>query len=275
MLKAGIGWNQLSQDLLGVSDARCGRRMRTWTEVGVRPAVHEMRLADLRAAGALDLDQCAVDGSHVRALKGGHVGLSPIDQGQPDSKHHLIVATHGIPLQVTLFGGSRNDITPTASPGGLDPTNPWAAWPAPAQALRVVRRSWLRPRQAPAPGACSRDHSSDCPLRSRPRFRTGPAPLDGGTRLRTAALLQAATHSMGTPSRPTPSAAIAGLRADLPSTAHRIVKRVLMAEPLPPPYHRLQIRDMPGPSFTYNLLSSVLQYFREFIKVGESRLTIK
>ncbi len=71
MLKTGLGWNQLPQDLLGVSGVTCWRRMRDWTEAGVWPAAHEMLLAELRAAGALDLDRCAVDGSHVRALKGG------------------------------------------------------------------------------------------------------------------------------------------------------------------------------------------------------------
>lgn len=106
-----IVWNQLFHDLLGVSGVRCWRRVRAWTETGVWPAVHEVWLTDLRAAGALDPDQCAVDGSHVRALKGGHGGLSPVDRGQPNSKHHLIVDTHGIPLQVTLTGGNRNDIT--------------------------------------------------------------------------------------------------------------------------------------------------------------------
>ena len=49
----------------------CWRRLRDWTEAGVWPALHELLLAQLRAAGGLDLDRCAVDGSHVRALKGG------------------------------------------------------------------------------------------------------------------------------------------------------------------------------------------------------------
>ena len=71
VLKTGLGWNQLPRDLLGVSGVTCWRRMRDWTEAGVWPAVHEVLLAELRAAGALDLDRCAVDGSHVRALKGG------------------------------------------------------------------------------------------------------------------------------------------------------------------------------------------------------------
>ena len=71
VLKTGLGWNQLPRELLGVSGVTCWRRMRDWTEAGVWPAVHEMLLGELRAAGALDLDRCAVDGSHVRALKGG------------------------------------------------------------------------------------------------------------------------------------------------------------------------------------------------------------
>jgi hypothetical protein len=48
-----------------------GRRMRDWTEAGVWPALHELLLGELRAAGALDLEHAAVDASHVHALNGG------------------------------------------------------------------------------------------------------------------------------------------------------------------------------------------------------------
>jgi hypothetical protein len=41
------------------------------TQAGVWPALHELLLVELRATDRLDLDRCAVDGSHVRALKGG------------------------------------------------------------------------------------------------------------------------------------------------------------------------------------------------------------
>jgi hypothetical protein len=43
--------------------------LRDWTAAGVWPALHEQLLAQLRALGELDLNRCAVDGSHVRALK--------------------------------------------------------------------------------------------------------------------------------------------------------------------------------------------------------------
>ncbi len=71
VLKTGIAWNQLPTSLVGCSGITCWRRLRNWTEAGVWPALHELLLAELRGAGKLDLDCCAVDGSHVRALKGG------------------------------------------------------------------------------------------------------------------------------------------------------------------------------------------------------------
>jgi hypothetical protein len=55
----------------------CWRRLRDWTAAGGWPALHELLLAELRAAGKLDLDRCAVDGSHIRALKGGTTSAPP------------------------------------------------------------------------------------------------------------------------------------------------------------------------------------------------------
>ena len=71
VLKNGISWNQLPTAAFGVSGVTCWRRMRDWTEAGVWPALHELLLAELRAADWLDPDRCAVDSSHVHALKGG------------------------------------------------------------------------------------------------------------------------------------------------------------------------------------------------------------
>jgi transposase len=71
VLKTGIAWNQLPASLVGCSGVTCWRRLRDWTEAGVWPVLHERLLAQLRGLGELDLEVCAVDGSHVRALKGG------------------------------------------------------------------------------------------------------------------------------------------------------------------------------------------------------------
>ena len=77
VLKTGIAWHQLPTSLVGCSGVTCWRRLRDWTEAGVWPALHEMLLAELRATGQLELDRCAVDGSHVRALKGGPTSDPP------------------------------------------------------------------------------------------------------------------------------------------------------------------------------------------------------
>jgi transposase len=71
VLKTGISWNHLPTALVGCSGATCWRRLRDWIEAGVWPALHEQLLAQPRAAGGLDLEGCAVDGSHIRALNGG------------------------------------------------------------------------------------------------------------------------------------------------------------------------------------------------------------
>jgi len=77
VLKTGIAWNQLPTGVVGCSGITCWRRLRDWTEAGVWPALHELLLAELRAAGELDLEICSVDGSHVRALKGGTTSARP------------------------------------------------------------------------------------------------------------------------------------------------------------------------------------------------------
>ncbi|CAL9340913.1 hypothetical protein SUDANB15_00260 [Streptomyces sp. enrichment culture] len=48
----------------------CWRRLAEWTKASVWPRLHEALLARLRGADALDFSRTAVDGSHIRALKG-------------------------------------------------------------------------------------------------------------------------------------------------------------------------------------------------------------
>jgi transposase len=48
----------------------CWRRLAEWTEASVWPRLHEVLLAELRRANVLDFSRAAVDGSHIRALKG-------------------------------------------------------------------------------------------------------------------------------------------------------------------------------------------------------------
>jgi transposase len=88
------------------------RRLRDWQAAGVWDRLHRELLRRLNARGRLDWSAGVVDGSHIRALRGGPLtGRSPVDRARTGSKHHLIVDRHGVPLAATLTGGHRNDVT--------------------------------------------------------------------------------------------------------------------------------------------------------------------
>jgi transposase len=112
VLYTGVPWEFLPQELGFGSGMTCWRRLRDWHQAGVWQRLHESLLAELHAADALDWSKAVIDGSHVRALKGGpKTGPSPVDRARTGSKHHLITEAHGIPLAVSLTGGNRNDVT--------------------------------------------------------------------------------------------------------------------------------------------------------------------
>lgn len=71
VLRKGVAWRDVPSAVVGCSGVTAWRRLRDWTEAGVWPRLHAELLTELRGAALLDLDDCAVDSSHVRALKGG------------------------------------------------------------------------------------------------------------------------------------------------------------------------------------------------------------
>ena len=71
VLYTGIAWEHLPHELGFGSGMTCWRRLRDWNDAGVWQRLHETLLAELHAAGALDWSRAVVDGSHVRAMKGG------------------------------------------------------------------------------------------------------------------------------------------------------------------------------------------------------------
>ena len=71
VLYTAIPWEFLPQELGFGSGMTCWRRLAEWQEAGVWQRLHELLLAELRAADKLDWSKAVIDGSHVRALKGG------------------------------------------------------------------------------------------------------------------------------------------------------------------------------------------------------------
>jgi transposase len=70
VLCKSVSWRDVPAEQVGCSGVTAWRRLRDWTEAGVWPRLHEVLLAELRKEGLLEMDDAAIDGSHVRALKG-------------------------------------------------------------------------------------------------------------------------------------------------------------------------------------------------------------
>ena len=70
VLHTGIAWQQLPQELEYGSGMTCWRRLKEWQQAGVFQALHNRLLAQLRAAGRLDLSRAVCDSASLRALLG-------------------------------------------------------------------------------------------------------------------------------------------------------------------------------------------------------------
>ncbi len=70
MLDTGIAWRRLPPELGFGGGSACHRRMDEWQRAGVWKRLHELLLAELRAAGEIEWARAVADSSHVQAKKG-------------------------------------------------------------------------------------------------------------------------------------------------------------------------------------------------------------
>lgn len=71
VLKTGIPWEYLPQELGWGCGMTAWRRLEAWQKKGVWKAVHETLLAHLQSADKIDWSRVVVDSSSIRALHGG------------------------------------------------------------------------------------------------------------------------------------------------------------------------------------------------------------
>ena len=70
VLRTGIGWEYLPQEMGCGSGMTCWRRLRDWQQAGVWQKLHRVLLAKLRAADRIDWRRAAVDSATIRAVGG-------------------------------------------------------------------------------------------------------------------------------------------------------------------------------------------------------------
>ncbi len=70
VLRTGIPWEQLPQEMGCGSGMTCWRRLHEWQQAGVWQRLHEVLLARLHEAGRIDWSRAVVDSSHLPAVLG-------------------------------------------------------------------------------------------------------------------------------------------------------------------------------------------------------------
>jgi transposase len=109
VLKTGISWELLPQELGCGSGMTCWRRLRDWNRAGVWERLHREMLQRLADRGQIDWS-CLVGFGERAGQKGGEAtGPNPTDRGKPGSKRHVIVDRGGIPLAGVLSAANVHD----------------------------------------------------------------------------------------------------------------------------------------------------------------------
>src|SRR5687768_2734004 len=70
VLKTGIQWESLPQEMGCGSGMTCWRRLRDWQRAGVWAALHRVLLQRLADAGRIDWSRASADGARVPAKRG-------------------------------------------------------------------------------------------------------------------------------------------------------------------------------------------------------------
>lgn len=71
VLREGIRWQSLPNEMGCGSGSTCWRRFRHWTAAGVWTKAHHQMLEALGSQGMLNLEREVIDSASTRALKGG------------------------------------------------------------------------------------------------------------------------------------------------------------------------------------------------------------
>jgi transposase len=180
VLKTGIPWEDLPQEMGCGSGMTCWRRLRDWHHAGVWDRLVAIFLDELHGADRIDWSRAAIDSGMARALGGVEdSGPNPTDRGRPGVKHHVLVDGHGAPLAIDVTGGQHARRQPPGAAGRERARGPRPAGPAAAPPGGGVRGPGVRLPAAPGAVAAARDHAPVGAAGDRTRQRAGGVPLGG------------------------------------------------------------------------------------------------
>jgi transposase len=110
VLKTGIAWEDLPQELGCGSGMSCWRRMRAWLAAGVwdRLQTRLIERLDLSGENRLVSRRCGFQ-QRARCFWGTPTGPNPVDRAKPGSKHHVLTDAGGIPLVTAVSAANHHD----------------------------------------------------------------------------------------------------------------------------------------------------------------------
>ena len=110
ILKTGLPWEDLPQEMGCGCGMTCWNRLRDWQAAGVWDQIHQILLNHLRHADRIDFERFLVDTGHVRAVGGGEeTGPSPVDRSKLGSKHAILTDGQGVPLVIDTIPANTPD----------------------------------------------------------------------------------------------------------------------------------------------------------------------
>jgi transposase len=110
VLKSGIPWEMLPQELGCGSGMTCWRRLRDWQQAGVWKRLHHLLLQRLQDVGRIDSERASLDSASVPAPGGGEqTGKDPTNRGKLGTKRHIVVDQAGVPLAATISAANVHD----------------------------------------------------------------------------------------------------------------------------------------------------------------------
>lgn len=112
VLKTGIQWEDLPQEMGCGCGMTCWRRLDEWHRLGVWQKLHQVLLERLHCAHLVDWGRAIIDSTKVRATRRGRkTGPNSTDRAKQGSKQHVIGDSKGIILTTQLTAANVNDIT--------------------------------------------------------------------------------------------------------------------------------------------------------------------
>src|ERR687886_2671089 len=109
VLKTGISWEMLPQEMGCGPGMTCWRRLKEWQEAGVWERLHLLLLDRLGEAEQIDWERASLDSASVPAPGGQRTGANLTDKGKQGSKRHVVVDREGVPLCVIHSAANVHD----------------------------------------------------------------------------------------------------------------------------------------------------------------------